>query len=72
VAPRTRQRQYNSDQLEPLFAHGMLNAMMNLDGGVRMLSSWRGVPETTRRNWRKQITRDQNWRPWRIRSIYAD
>jgi hypothetical protein len=32
VAPQARHRQYNSDQLEPLFADGMLIAMMNIRG----------------------------------------
>jgi hypothetical protein len=72
VAPRTCLRQNNSDQLEVLFAHGMWNAIMNLQRGARSLSGWTGVPEATLRSLRKQITRDHNWRPWRIRSIHAD
>jgi hypothetical protein len=34
MVPQARYRQYNSDQLERLFAHGMLNAIMNLGGGM--------------------------------------
>jgi hypothetical protein len=51
MAPRARHGQYNSDQLEPLFEHGMLNAIMNLGGGVRTPSGLAGGPETTPKNW---------------------
>jgi hypothetical protein len=39
MAPQAHHRQYNSDELESLLAHGMLNAIMSLGGAVRMLSS---------------------------------
>jgi hypothetical protein len=60
VASSARRRQTNSDQLEPLFADGMLIAMMNIrDGGI-MLNGRIGVPESRLRSWREQITRDPN------------
>jgi hypothetical protein len=39
VASQARHRQYNSDQLEPLFANGMLIAMMNIRGLVAVASA---------------------------------
>jgi hypothetical protein len=53
VAPQTRHRQYNSDQLEPPFADGMLIAMMSIRGGVIMLSRQIGVPNSRLRSWRE-------------------
>jgi transposase-like protein len=57
---------------EPLFADGMLIAMMNIRGGVMMLCRQIGVPESTLRSWRDQINRDPNRRPMSLRSMRAD
>lgn len=70
--PRARQRRYNPDQLEMLFAGGMLNAIMNTMGGRAMLSRQTGVPEATLSRWRDKVRDDRDWRPWRPRVIHAD